>query len=40
MSGSPPLIVTKSVPSSASLSTRRSMSESGTGFETASYSLQ
>ena len=38
--GSPPLTVIIEVPRSASLSTRRSISSSGTGFEMASYSLQ
>ena len=38
--GSPPLTVIIEVPRSASLSRRRSISSSGTGLETASYSLQ
>ena len=40
ISGSPPLTVIIEVPSSASLSMRRTISSSGTGLLTASYSLQ
>ena len=39
-SGSPPEIVTTEVPSAPSLSMRRYISSSGTGFEKSSYSLQ
>ena len=39
-SGSPPLNVIMEVPSAASRSSRLSMSGSGTGFDTASNSLQ
>ena len=40
ISGSPPLIVMIDVPISASKSSRRFISSSGTGFDTSSYSLQ